>query len=428
MDDSEDQSQQPASPSSRLETSSVTQTIELESNLSNPLDALEAHLLEVKANTADDPVQNHELQSSQTQNEQTEEKSAKLKPYEWILHPTLDLLFVCGGLLWFVFPIHYFLLGGKNDSMFAQWMVVIAALGTVFLSQTHIIATLVRLYNDPETKEKFSLYSYWAALGCATLALAGCVHPALAGIYCRIYLLIVSQHFTAQAYGFALLYCIKRGYRMSAFDKGAMSALMRSTMAFAILRQCTYREWSGDKFLGQTLPFWGPLPTWLEQGAAVSIAISAIVFAGCLIRNFIKSKMFFPFPSLLLVFTAVTIFVLGPKVTGVLWIYVPAFFHGSQYVIATTAYHLKERGLPEGVSANQISSLLKAESTLRYLGFLAIAGLALFMGLPQMLAQFGFNLATATAVIFTTAQFHHVLTDAAIWKMKNEKLRNILIA
>lgn len=354
--------------------------------------------------------------------------ASESKPYEWILHPALDTLFVCGGLLWIVFPIHYFLLGGKNDSPFAQWMVVVAALGTVVLSQTHIIATLVRLYKDPESREKFSLYSYWAAIACATLALVGCVYGPLAGIYCRIYLLIVSQHFTAQAYGFALLYCFKRGYRMSAFDKGALSALMRSTMAFAILRQCTYKEWSGDKFLGQTLPFWGPLPTWLEQGAAVCIAISAIVFSSCLIRNLMKTKQIFPLPSLMLIITAVTIFVLGPKVTGVLWIYVPAFFHGSQYVIATTAYHLKEQGLPEGLSSNQISTLLQSESTFRYLGFLLIAGLALFMGLPQMLAQFGFNLTTATAVIFTTAQFHHVLTDAAIWKMKDAKLRGLLVA
>lgn len=350
------------------------------------------------------------------------------KPYEWILHPTLDLLFVCGGLLWIVFPIHFFLLGGKNDSPFAQWMVVTAALGTVMLSQTHIVATLVRLYNDRETREKFSLYSYWAAIACATLALAGCIHPALAGIYCRIYLLIVSQHFTAQAYGFALLYCFKRGYRMSAFDKGVLSSLMRSTMMFAILRQCTYKEWSGDKFLGQTLPFWGPLPTWLEQVAAVCIVVSAVVFTACLVRNFVSTKKLFPLPSLLLVLTAVIIFVLGPKITGVLWIYVPAFFHGSQYVIATTAYHLKERGLPEGLPPNQIANLLQTEETYRYLGFLLIAGLALFMGLPQMLAQFGFNLTTATAVIFTTAQFHHVLTDAAIWKMKDPKLRNLLVS
>jgi hypothetical protein len=97
-------------------------------------------------------------------------------------------------------------------------------------------------------------------------------------------------------------------------------------------------------------------------------------------------------------------------------------------VIATTAYHLKERGLPEGLPPNQIASLLQTEETYRYLGFLLIAGLALFMGLPQMLAQFGFNLTTATAVIFTTAQFHHVLTDAAIWKMKDPKLRNLLVS
>ncbi|MBX9568939.1 MAG: hypothetical protein K2X77_08590 [Candidatus Obscuribacterales bacterium] len=397
-------------------------------NSTNTILAPHSEMDEVSAPSHALDAPHEPAEEAQTCSTETNNHVDQPKPYEWILHPTLDLLFVCGGLLWIVFPIHFFLLGGKNDSPFAQWMVVTAALGTVMLSQTHIVATLVRLYNDRETREKFSLYSYWAAIACATLALAGCIHPALAGIYCRIYLLIVSQHFTAQAYGFALLYCFKRGYRMSAFDKGVLSSLMRSTMMFAILRQCTYKEWSGDKFLGQTLPFWGPLPTWLEQVAALCIVVSAVVFTACLVRNFVSTKKLFPLPSLLLVLTAVIIFVLGPKITGVLWIYVPAFFHGSQYVIATTAYHLKERGLPEGLPPNQIASLLQTEETYRYLGFLLIAGLALFMGLPQMLAQFGFNLTTATAVIFTTAQFHHVLTDAAIWKMKDPKLRNLLVS
>ncbi len=349
-------------------------------------------------------------------------------PYPWILHPALDLIFCCGGILWLLFPLHFFVLGEGSHSILAQWLVVLAALGTVFLSQSHAIATLVRVYNDPETRERFSLYTYWFAIGCGMLALVGCMHGELAGIYCKIYLLIVAQHFTAQTYGIALLYCIKRKYGLGVMERRILSTLMRSTLWYAVLRQCTYRNWSGDKFLGQAVPFWGPLPEWMVQLSAICIVVSAVAFSVCVCRKLIVEKQCFPFPALLLIVTGVLIFVLDSRMTGILWIYVPAFFHGSQYLVTTTAYYLKEKGLPEGLSTHKIVSVLGSASALRYLGFLVTAGLALFMGLPQMLAQFGFDSGVAVAVIFTTVQFHHVLTDHAIWRMREERVRKLLTA
>lgn len=348
-------------------------------------------------------------------------------PYPWILHPSIDLLFCCGGILWLVFPLHYLVLGEASRSIAAQWLVVLAALGTVLLSQSHAIATLVRIYNDAESRERFSLYTYWFALACSGLALAGCLHKELAGVYCKIYLLIVSQHFTAQTYGIALLYCVKRSYKMSSLDRHILSTLMRATLWYAVLRQCTYRKWSGETFLGQQIPFWGPLPEWMVHLASVGIVVSALALTARILHKYFKEKQFIPFPSLMLIITGVLIFVLDSRMTGILWIYVPAFFHGSQYLVATTAYYLKERGLPEGTSPAQISAVLLTEPALRYIGFLILAGLALFMGVPQLLAQFGFDHGVAVAVIFTTVQFHHVLTDHAIWRLRDNRTRTLLV-
>jgi len=350
------------------------------------------------------------------------------KPYEWILHPALDLLFCCGGILWILFPLHYFILKNQSGSPLAQLMICTAALGTIIFSQSHTIATLVRVYDNKETRERFSLYTYWLALACAGLALMGCLNKEIAGIFCKVYLLIVSQHFTAQTYGLALLYCYKRDYRLNNWDKGILAALMRSTLWFAVLRQCTYKDWSGDKFLGQELPFWGPLPEWMVHTAAICILLSSLALVFRIARRFLLEKQIFPLPAALLVVTGALIFVLGSKMTGTLWIYVPAFFHGSQYLVASTAFYLKEKGLPEGLSTHQIANALSSETCIRYVGFLVLAGIALFLGIPEMLKQFGFDHSLAIASIFTTAQFHHVLTDHAIWRMREQRVRELLVA
>jgi hypothetical protein len=43
------------------------------------------------------------------------------------------------------------------------------------------------------------------------------------------------------------------------------------------------------------------------------------------------------------------------------------------------------------------------------------------------LHQFGFNYMTSVAVIFTVVQFHHVITDGVIWRLKDPRTRALLM-
>jgi hypothetical protein len=348
------------------------------------------------------------------------------KPYAWILHPAIDLFFVCGGIAWLLFALHYFVLGPNSGSSTVQTFVVIAALGTLLFSETHTVATLVRAYDKDSIREKFSLYTHWAAIICASLTLAGLFCKPLLPIFAKIYLLIVSQHFTAQTYGLVLLYCYKRQYPLSIWEKRLMSLLMQATMWFAVLRQCTYREWSGDIFLGQTLPFWGPLPEWIFLLAQAVLVAAGVAVAFMVLVKAIAEKQYLPLPSAMLLLSGVLIFVFGKQATGILWLYVPAFFHGSQYIVVSTSYYLKEQGLPENVPTSKIASLLGQKRALRYLGFLILAGTFVYIGLPRILEQFGFNYQVAFAAIFTTVNFHHVLIDRVIWKMRDADVRRLL--
>jgi hypothetical protein len=48
--------------------------------------------------------------------------------------------------------------------------------------------------------------------------------------------------------------------------------------------------------------------------------------------------------------------------------------------------------------------------------------------LPGLLQDFGFDYKVAFATIFCVINFHHFLIDAAIWRLRDPRVRNLLIA
>ncbi len=355
------------------------------------------------------------------------------KPYQWILHPVLDILFCCGGLVWILFGGHIAsikFLGADNPVL--QQLLLVSAVGTLVFGESHIAATLLRIYK-PAANEKISKssnssdYAGWGAVTCGILALAGLFTPGLPSIYVKLYLLIVAHHFTAQTYGLVILYCYKRDYKLGRFDKASIAAVLNTTMLFAVVRQLTYRSWSGETFLEQRIPFWAVTPEWVLHATIFALAVCVLNFMLLVIRRSIMSKEVFPLPSLLLLISGVAIFVLGSKMTGILWLYAPAFFHGSQYLILTTAAHLKEQGLPEQIRSKHLISLLSAPVTQKYFGLLLMVAIFIYAGVPHVLSQFGFDDKVAFAVVFTTMNFHHFICDRFLWKMRNPKVRALLL-
>jgi hypothetical protein len=307
-------------------------------------------------------------------------------------------------------------------------MAVCTIAGTHALSETHIAATLARVYKTPERRRKFSFYTHWAALVCAILLIAGLFVQGVTPILAKIYLLWVAQHFTAQTYGLTLMYCYKADYRLSALQKNLLWLLMNSTAAFAILRQLTYKEWNPDGFLAQHIPFWGPLPEWVLQGCTAVLIASAGAFVFCLLSKYFSERRMMPLPAILLLFTGVMIFVLGRDLTGLFFLYVPAFYHGSQYVVLSIAYHLREDGHANSKPRRNFGQLFLQSPGVRYQGMLLLIAMAIYIGLPRLLGEFGFSYTLAFATVFVAINLHHFLTDRAIWKLRDREVRDILLA
>jgi hypothetical protein len=271
------------------------------------------------------------------------------------------------------------------------------------------------------------MYTEWGGLACLTLLFAGLFIKGFTPVMAKIYLLWVVQHFTAQSYGLALLYCLKRGYALHRSEKLILQGVFASTAIYAIVRQLVFKDWSPNGFLAQLIPFWGPLPPWCMTLSILLLASSAVLCLLMLVRKYIAEKKTPPLPVVLILATTVLMYTFDHNESVIVWLYIPAFFHGSQYVVISLAHYTKQRGFPEAMKADQIGKLALQSDGLKYLGFLVMGAIVLYIGVPRVLTEFGFNYTHAFATVFCAINLHHFLTDGAIWKLRDPKLRRELV-
>jgi hypothetical protein len=355
-------------------------------------------------------------------------KDSATESSPWLLNPVLDTLFCCGGLVWLFFLISYFSNGSHGPAPIVQTLAIVAIVGTHALSEPHTAATLARVYRTAETRRLFATWTHWAALICAALAIAGLMVPGITPLVTKIYLLWVVQHFTSQTFGFALLYCYRAGYQLSKIEKTLLALLMHLTAAFAIIRQLTFYEWTGNGFLAQSMPFWGPLPEWILQSCAGALALVAVAFTFLVAKKALTQGKALPLPACMTIATGILIFTAGQKPSLLLWIFVPAFYHGSQYLVLSAHYHLKRGKGSANLHTSDLGQLLTQSAGIRYYGFLFIAAMFIYVAVPRLLQEFGFSYTLAFATVFATVNIHHFLTDGAIWKLKDQKVRQVLLS
>ncbi|HMO24499.1 MAG TPA: hypothetical protein PKC98_26345, partial [Candidatus Melainabacteria bacterium] len=114
-----------------------------------------------------------------------------------------------------------------------------------------------------------------------------------------------------------------------------------------------------------------------------------------------------------------TIIALGlapSPLAGVLWFYVPAFFHASQYLALNLARN-KERTNTEQQSDEMIHNGIKTWPALAYIGKAALIASLIYVIFPHCLNLFGgFSFNDAAALVFAAVNYHQFATDAAFWK------------
>ncbi|MBX9690236.1 MAG: hypothetical protein K2X27_26220 [Candidatus Obscuribacterales bacterium] len=348
------------------------------------------------------------------------------KTSSWILSPGLDLFFACGGLVWLLFLVHYFLLGAGRSGEFAIALLGLSSLGAVFLAEVHSAATIIHTYRKPELLNAFPLQSKILPALLLPVAVLGSFYAPITPVLVKIYLLLVPHHFMAQSYGIARVYCLKNNYELNSEERFSMLMLTCSTTFYAVSKQLAANQTGTATFLGQSVPPWGILPQGFVDASLLFLIASAINFVTHLSIRFFKSGDLFPFSAFLTMLTGIAAFTLNPTASGIYWLYVSAFFHATQYLLIVLSVDWKEQNKRSGTE--RLKSLLSNSSSSRLLGCFLLLSLGIYFGLPGILVNLGANYTLCSAAIFVCVNIHHIVLDGEIWKLRSEKIRQSVSA
>lgn len=367
------------------------------------------------------------------------------RPYAWILSPAIDLIFCCGGLLWLLFALQFCLRHGTTPAagQEAGALQALVVAGTILFANPHSAATLMRLYGEPETRKQLWVCSYPGAAAAILIGAACILNAQVLGIFARVYLILIIHHVLAQVRGIALIYCYKRNYPLNWQQKRSLSLLLNSIVCLAILRQFTDSVWYQSTFNSVDLPSWQFLPYWVIAFPAVAAAAAGGQLIYQSLQRWSGEGSMMPFPAVFLLSTMVIAFSLGKEMFGGLWLFVPAFFHGSQYLVVTTAYNIKAhihsvKSEPrarcnadptcEPPNFHNIARSLTTGQNLTYWGSLLMIGTLIFGGVPVLLYRFGIDPSVSVPTVFVVVNLHHFLADHSLWRMRNAKVRELLVS
>jgi hypothetical protein len=359
-------------------------------------------------------------------------EALKNDPYPWILHPALDLLFCCGGFLCLLLTI-IVVSGIAQEVDFQSSYLGLSLLwlniaGQFIISSAHQPATLWRVYLSKNTRDSIGSYVTVTGILLGICGVYALFNKDFIGILVRLTLAWSIQHTMAQAYGVALIYCMKRKFYLSKIERDIFFWLFQTGLIYLVVRMFTYTNFLQGDLYGVKLPIIGPMPEWVCSFALGLFQINALVFAGMLVRKWQREKILMPLPAFATTVMAFATLSLTYVLPATFVIFIPTFYHASQYLVVTTAFYLKERGLPSGVSPFKIATMLKTEVVFNYVVILAATGALLYIGLPRLLYEIGFDKSSCLCAVYCVFNLHHYITDAAIWKMRDPQVRKLLVA
>jgi hypothetical protein len=349
-------------------------------------------------------------------------KAGGTAPYPWILHPVIDILFVCGGLLWLGIA-GYYTFGMHID---ARTALCLGLLCSLFTTTMHQPATLFRVYKSPRTRKQVGkIVTLWGVVVIA-LAIPGLFSQTFTSFLLLATFAWSNQHLLAQSYGIVLIYCYKRNYILSKSEKQSLLMVINSTIVYLIVRLFSQPLTNRPAIYGTQSAWLGQLPDIFLTGATVALQIATVWFAFLVVRKWKKEGKIFPLPALLTLCTSLMIPAISAS--GPLFgLFIQNLFHSAQYNVVTLAYYLKERGLPENVPVSQIHTQLLKKPAINYFCFLMIVGVSIAVFLPVSLAFIGFQ-TTAYTVCYCAWNMHHYFADAAIWKLRDPEVRKLLVS
>jgi hypothetical protein len=332
-----------------------------------------------------------------------------------VLGRTADLFFLGPGATILVAGVMLALEGLGAASAVAG---LALALNLVFVGP-HYAATWERAYMSRAIMRAHPWVTLVVPPVLAAAAVAAVRHPGTIGLaYFGLYVVWSGYHYSGQSLGLLMLYPLRQGARLEVREKRLMSLPLYVSWILSVLglfrlaspaRNPAYeavrRAWSGP-----------PLPGW---ATALGVAALAASFAGVVWvarRRRLRGQPL-PWPSYAVLSAQVIWFTAG-LFNPFFSITLVPIFHSLQYLALTSWHACNGKG---------------AAGPRRFAGY-ALVTLVLGLGInPGLFALFGHGHAAGDVLVISAAvisfvNLHHFLLDGRIWRMRERRVVQSLVA
>jgi hypothetical protein len=328
-----------------------------------------------------------------------------------LVNPLVDFFFLCGGLMWCLFLLHQMLpaAGGGQSSFGAAALTV-----SVMLAEAHVMATLVRLYECKMVRQKHAGFVIISPLIILLSVSILCMSKEALSAITLGYLFASIHHGLRQCYGITLLYCMRAGFKLTNTERKILSYFLHTATLFAACRQLAFQEFFKSPLRGIELNMFQIFPAEAITFLGAVCSILGLLLLSMLGRQRQDSANFPPL-ALFLIINSILVVVFSREIAGDLWIFVPGFFHGAQYLGVTVVHRIGK--IRENRATGELSTAIS-----QYLFMLLVFSFLVYGLFPIVLQHFGVSFYTATAAVFLSFVLHHFWADALIWRLKDPSL------
>lgn len=367
----------------------------------------------------------------------SDEGSQSIEPASpWIIGPVVDYTFVAGGAVWLMVLANLLLIGTEmpfdreNPRHLILFVVIYAAQHALF--DAHNVATYFRLWGSDEDRTSYRFYRTTLVAALTCIFFIGLALRELIGVLVFLYLVIVFWHFAMQTFGIALIYCEKRKYELKEWERNCLRTAMAVLSAYVTARFFADTEFLPYNLYGAATPLWVPLDPQLAENIMrvfpILTALSFLPFAFIVVRNILTKRRLLPLPVIMMLVTVGVLGVTNKPFNTLMWIYFPALFHGSQYLALSLVHNLREHAIKTGTNVRDISKQLRSWPALNYLGKAILIGSSIYIFVPHLinLLEIG-GYDEGVGLVFVIVNYHQFLTDAAMWRLRDERTRKLLV-
>lgn len=360
-------------------------------------------------------------------------EAAAAVPNRWIINPLCDFLFCYGGLVWLLLACDFVLRQDPNVGFAIQDLRLRFSVLLAFLfTNTHTMATLFRLYGEPELGKQLPFCRKVLPVLCA-VAITGALFISWApGVLVKINLCWNAFHWASQSYGIALIYCFKRQYKLGKTGRAIIWwAVMSAPILYLVRTLCDphYLDLKSLWVVPDEKP-WIVLPLIVQQVTEMGCAVVFVAFIGLVLHKLIKDRMVFPWPAMFVLATSFVTWVTNGNFNMVLWLFAQPLYHGAQYLALCTSIRLKRQCQAEVVSYEQhLPKLLTQKPILSYFAMLIICGGFVTYAIPEVLHRVAAtDVMVVSAICTSILSFQHFIIDMRIWRLRDPKLRELLLS